>query len=88
MRNPFRSEADAFRIVVMIVAAAGIVIASAVLISTTLGAILALIAILAGIWAPVGWLRVALSEREEEEEPGGAPPPDRVGDGGPEAPRS
>lgn len=81
MRNPFRSEADAFRIVVMIVVAAGIVIASAVLISTTLGAILALIAILAGIWASIGWLRVALSEREEE--PGGPPPSDRVEDGDP-----
>ena len=41
LRNPFQSEEDAFRILVMIIAAAVIVIACAVLISATLGAILA-----------------------------------------------
>ena len=80
MRNPFRSEADAFRIVMMIVVAGGIVIASAVLISSTVGAVLALIAILAGVWATIGWLRVALSERDEEPGPG---PPPGSGEGGP-----
>ena len=80
MRNPFRSEADAFRVLVMIVVAGGVVIASAVLISTTVGAVLALIAILIGIWATIGWLRVALSERDEEPDPG---PPPGSGEGGP-----
>jgi len=80
MRNPFRSEADAFRVVMMIVVAGGIVIASAVLISTTVGAVLALIAILVGVWATIGWLRVALSAREEEPDPG---PPPGSGEGGP-----
>ena len=80
MRNPFRSEADAFRIVVMIVVAGAIVIGSALLISSTVGAILALIAILIGAWATVGWLRVALSERDEEPGPG---PPSGSGEDGP-----
>ena len=80
MRNPFRSEADAFRVVMMIVVAGGIVIASAVLISTTVGAVLALIAILVGVWATIGWLRVALSARDEEPDPG---PPPGSGEGGP-----
>ena len=74
MRNPFRSEADAFRIVMMIV------IAAALLISSTVGAVLGLIAILAGLWATVGWLRIALSEREEEPDPR---PPSGSGEDGP-----
>jgi hypothetical protein len=80
MRNPFRNEGDAFRIVVMIVVAGAIVIAAALLISSTVGAILALIAILLGAWATIGWLRVALSARDEEPSPG---PPSRSEEGGP-----
>ena len=56
LRNPFQSEEDAFRILVMIIAVAVIVIACAVLISTTLGAILGVIAIAVGLWRAGGWL--------------------------------
>lgn len=68
MRNPFRSEADAFRILVMIVAVAAVVIAAAELVGSWLGVILGLIAIAAGLWATVGWLRVGLEERSESDE--------------------
>jgi hypothetical protein len=68
MRNPFQSEEDAFRVLVIILVAALIVIAAAVLISQTLGAILAAIAIAAGLWKSAGWLRVALGEPEEDPE--------------------
>lgn len=72
MRNPFRNEADAFRLLVMIVVAAGIVIAAALLVSSWLGAVLGLIAICAGLYATVGWLRVGLASRPDAEagEPG------------------
>lgn len=66
MRNPFRSEADAFRVLVIIVVAAAIVIVAALLVGDWLGAILGLIAIALGIKSTVGWLRVGLSERDEE----------------------
>jgi predicted PurR-regulated permease PerM len=69
IRNPFQSEEDAFRILVMIIAAAVIVIACAVLISTTLGAILAAIAIAIGLWRSAGWLKVMLGEPDEEDPP-------------------
>ncbi len=67
LRNPFQSEEDAFRILVMIIAAAVIVIACAVLVSATLGAILAVIAIAIGLWRSAGWLKVMLGEPDEED---------------------
>ena len=74
MRNPFRSEADAFRILVMIVIAAAVVIAAAELIAPWLGLTLALIAIAVGLWQAVGWLRVGLGEREEDPPENAEPP--------------
>ena len=68
MRNPFQSEEDAFRVLVIIVLAALIVIAAAVLISQTVGAIQAVLAIAAGIWKSVGWIRVALGAPDGEPE--------------------
>ena len=65
MRNPFRSEADAFRILVMIVAVAAVVIAAALLVGSWLALILAGIGIAAGVWAAIGWLREGLGEPEE-----------------------
>ena len=73
MRNPFRSEADAFRVLVVIVAAAAAVIAAAELVATWLGVALALIAIAIASWRTVGWLRVALGEREEDPPAEGPP---------------
>ncbi|MBA2523977.1 MAG: hypothetical protein H0V25_11720 [Solirubrobacterales bacterium] len=68
MRNPFRSEADAFRLLVMIVAAAAVVIAAALLVGSWLGVTLALIAVSVGLYASIGWLRLGLGERDEEPE--------------------
>jgi hypothetical protein len=66
-RNPFRSEADAFRILVMILVAAAIVIASAVLVSPTLGAILGAIAVAIGLWRAGGWLAIMLGAPDEDD---------------------
>lgn len=73
MRNPFRNEADAFRILVMFIVAAAIVIAAAIVVGTWLGVILALAAIAAGIYATIGWLRVGLGERTETDGAAGEP---------------
>lgn len=75
MRNPFRSEADAFRVLVMIVVAAAIVIAGALLVGSWLGALLGLIAIVLGLKSTIGWLRVGLQEREEPPPEGEEPTP-------------
>jgi hypothetical protein len=69
MRNPFQKEEDAFRVLVIIVVAAAVIIAAAVVVSKTLGAILAVIAIAAGLWKTVAWLGVALSEPDDESKP-------------------
>ena len=84
MRNPFRSEADAFRILVMIVVAAAAVIAAAVLVGTWLGVVLALVACGLGLYASVGWLRVGLRERPGSEADAAAglkPSSEPAGDG-------
>ena len=73
LRNPFKSEQDAFRILVVIVAAAAIVIACAVLISTTLAAILGVIAVSIGLWRAGGWLGQMLGPPDDEDGAGGDP---------------
>ena len=75
MRNPFRSEADAFRVLVMIVVAAAIVIAASLLVGTWLGGALAIVAIGLGAWASLRWLRVGLGERDDEAETDDRPLP-------------
>ena len=67
LRNPFQSEEDAFRVLVMIIAVAVIVIACAVLVSTTLGAILGAIAIAVGLWRAGSWLVQMLGEPDEDD---------------------
>jgi len=73
LRNPFESEADAFRIVVMILVAAAIVIAVAVLVSTTLGATLAAVAVAVGLWRAGTWLGRMLGPPDEGGSPSGDP---------------
>lgn len=73
LRNPFKSEADAFRILVMIVVAAAIVIGVAVLISSTVGAVLAVGAVGLGLWRAGGWLGRMLESPDEDEAPYGGP---------------
>ncbi len=69
LRNPFQSEQDAFRILVMIIAAAVIVIGSAILVSKTLGAVLAVIAVGFGLWRAGDWLRQMLAAPDDEDPP-------------------
>ncbi|MCB0876233.1 MAG: hypothetical protein R2718_11800 [Solirubrobacterales bacterium] len=66
-RNPFQSEEDAFRILVMIIAVAVVVIATAVLISTTLGAILGVIAVAVGLWRAGRWLAEMLGAPDDQD---------------------
>ncbi len=74
-RNPLRNEADAFRVLVMILVAAGIVIAGAELVGSWFGIALALVAIAIGIYATIGWLREGLQEADEP--PDDLSPPER-----------
>lgn len=56
-RNPFRSEADAFRVLLMCVVAAGAVIAVALLVSSLAGALLGLVLVGIGLWRAWGLLQ-------------------------------
>ena len=69
MRNPFRSEADAFRLLVIVVAAALTVMAAVALIGPGAGALLAAALMIAAIWAIVGWLRQGMEEASHPEAP-------------------
>lgn len=56
-RNPFRSEADAFRLLLICAAAAAVVIAVALLISSLAGALLGLALVVVGLWRAFGVLQ-------------------------------
>jgi len=56
-RNPFRREADAFRVLLMFVAGAAVVIAVALLVSSLAGALLALVLLAIGLWRAWGLLQ-------------------------------
>lgn len=56
-RNPFRNEADAFRVLVMFVAAAAVVIAVALLVDPLAGALLGLVLVGVGLWRAWGLWR-------------------------------
>lgn len=86
MRNPFRSEADAFRILVMIMVAAAIVIAATIVIGSWLGAILAVLAFALGLYSAAGWLRVGLGERTEDDQETAIRPPEAPGGDASQAP--
>jgi hypothetical protein len=64
-RNPFRREADAFRLLSIIGVAAGAVIAVAVLIGSLAGALLGLALLLAGVVQAWRWVREGLQEPPE-----------------------
>lgn len=56
-RNPFRNEADAFRVLVMFVAAAAVVIAVALLVDPLAAALLGLVLVGVGLWRAWGLWR-------------------------------
>jgi len=53
-RNPFRNEADAFRVLIMFVAAGAAVVAVALAVGTAAGVILALALTAVGLWRAWG----------------------------------
>lgn len=67
MRNPFKREQDAFRLLVIVGIAAALVIAVAVLINSTAGALLGLVFVLIGGSMALKWLRVQLEARDDAE---------------------
>jgi membrane protein implicated in regulation of membrane protease activity len=72
-RNPLRSEADAFRLLVMVVAAGAVVVAVTLLTTPAVGFALALIFIAIAIWRSIGLVRQwsregSLPERDRAEE--------------------
>ena len=72
LRNPFRREQDAFRLLVIVGVAAFAVIAVALLVNGTAAALLGLILVLVGGSMALKWLRLQLEEQDRDE--GGAPP--------------
>jgi len=68
LRNPFRREADAFRLLVIVGVAAILVIAVAVVINTTAGALLGLVFVLLGGSMALKWLRLQLESPTERPE--------------------
>jgi fatty acid desaturase len=65
VRNPFRSEADAFRVLIMFVAAGAVVIALAVFVSGLAGAVAGLVLLGVGLWRAWGLLRTWHREGSE-----------------------
>jgi len=64
-RNPFRNEADAFRLLVIVGAAAATVVAIALLFGSLPGALAALVLVCVGGYYAVDWLREGLRKPPE-----------------------
>jgi hypothetical protein len=62
VRNPFRHEADAFRVLMMVVAAGAAVIAVALLIDGLAGALLGFVLLMVGLWRAWGLLQTWRSQ--------------------------
>ena len=71
MRNPFRSEADAFRLLMTFAIAGAIVIAAGLLVGSWLGLLFAGVFLLLGLRSAVGWLRLAMSDADQDDPPQG-----------------
>jgi hypothetical protein len=66
-RNPFRNEADAFRVLMMVVAAGALVVAVTLVAGTTPGFVLAVILLGVGGWSSARWARYWLGTREDQD---------------------
>ena len=68
-RNPFRNEADAFRVLMMFVAGGALVVAVAVLVSGLAGALLGAVLLGIGLWRAIGlvqsWRREGSNPHDE-----------------------
>jgi len=81
-RNPFRSEADAFRLLVIIGASVATIAAAAALGGPWLGVPIAVILLGVGARASYRWLRRSIKAPNEAQSPGD----DRAAEGRPENP--
>jgi hypothetical protein len=70
-RNPFRSEADAFGVLMTIVAAGALVVAVTLLTRPLVGVLVALALAAVGLWRAWGWARWWFGTRGEGERPEG-----------------
>jgi hypothetical protein len=66
-RNPFRSEADAFRLLMMFVAGGALVVAAALLISGLAGVIVASVLLAYGSWRAWGLFQTWRREGSDPE---------------------
>ena len=66
LRNPFRSESDAFRLLVIIGIAIAVMVAAAKLGGPWIGVPVAVVVFGIGIRASFRWLRLAVSDRDAE----------------------
>ena len=64
LRNPFRSEADAFRLLIIVIVAVTAVVAASALAGPWVGLIVALVLLAVAGRATYRWLRISVSERE------------------------
>lgn len=62
LRNPFRSEADAFRLLTIVAVAGAIVIAAGLLVGSWLALVIAGVLLMLAIGPVVRWLRIAISD--------------------------
>ena len=69
-RNPFRSEGDAFRLLMTVVAAGALVVAVTLLTRPLVGAVVGLVLVAVGLWRASGWVRHWLGARPERPERG------------------
>jgi hypothetical protein len=66
LRNPFRSEGDAFRLVVLVFVSGALIVASAVLISRTVALVVAGLLLAVGLVRTGVWLRRSIASPEDE----------------------
>ena len=74
-RNPFHSEADAFRVLVMIVAAGAVVVAVTLLTRPLVGALVGLALVAVGLWRTWGLLQAWRAAGSEADDAGRAEDP-------------
>jgi hypothetical protein len=67
-RNPFRSEGDAFRLLMTVVAAGAVVVAVTLLIRPLVGALVGLLLVAVGLWRVWRWARWWFAARGEGSE--------------------
>lgn len=65
MHNPFKSEADAFRVLIMFVVAGALVIALGVFVSGLVAALVGLVLLAVGLWRAWGMVRTWHREGSE-----------------------